>query len=103
MMKIKEKLCFFGDYNPFYPREYVLKKGLELNNIKIEECQLKKSFLGIKKLLFIFYTYPYLFIKFTKLSKNFTFILVPHANLFYIPLAKLLAKIYKKHLICPYI
>jgi glycosyltransferase involved in cell wall biosynthesis len=34
------RLCFFGAYNPSYPRNTVIKKGLRLNGVEVSECWL---------------------------------------------------------------
>jgi glycosyltransferase involved in cell wall biosynthesis len=34
------RLCFFGAYDPSYPRNTVIKKGLRLNGVEVSECWL---------------------------------------------------------------
>jgi len=35
------EVIFFGGYDPAYPRNAVLRRGLELNGVRVTECQVK--------------------------------------------------------------
>jgi hypothetical protein len=34
-------VLFFGAYNPEYPRNVVLRRGLELNGVEVSECRVR--------------------------------------------------------------
>jgi glycosyltransferase involved in cell wall biosynthesis len=38
------RLCFFGAYDPAYPRNTVIKKGLRLNGVEVSECWLRPKY-----------------------------------------------------------
>ncbi len=38
------RLCFFGAYDPSYPRNAVIKKGLRLNDVEVSECWLPPKY-----------------------------------------------------------
>jgi glycosyltransferase involved in cell wall biosynthesis len=38
------KVCFFGAYDPAYPRNSVIKKGLRLNRVDVSECHLQPKY-----------------------------------------------------------
>lgn len=38
------RLCFFGAYDPSYPRNTVIKKGLRLNGVEVSECWLPPKY-----------------------------------------------------------
>jgi glycosyltransferase involved in cell wall biosynthesis len=38
------RLCFFGAYDPGYPRHTVIKKGLRLNGVEVSECWLPPKY-----------------------------------------------------------
>lgn len=40
------KVCFFGNYNPDYPRNRVLLSGLKKNGVDVVECRTRKRGLG---------------------------------------------------------
>jgi glycosyltransferase involved in cell wall biosynthesis len=38
------RLCFFGAYDPLYPRNTVIKKGMRLNGVEVSECWLPPKY-----------------------------------------------------------
>ncbi len=60
-------VLYFGNYNPCYARNRVLIKGLKENNVKVIECNVKKS--GFR-------SFPPLFFKYLKLKTHFDLVIV---------------------------
>ncbi len=85
-----KKICYFGTYDPYYPRNQILISGLKKNNCEVYDCNDRSS--GIKH-------YLNLFLKFLKLEKKFETIIVGVLGYTDVPLAWFLAKIFKKVLV----
>ena len=76
-------VCFFGTYNPSYPRNRVLIKGLEENGVEVILCY-DHSWRFLK--------YLKLFWKHWKIRKKYDFLLVGFPGHLVIPLAKLISR-----------
>ena len=49
------RVCFFGAYNPSYPRHTIIKNGLERNKVRISECWLPPKYkFWVRYPLFLF-------------------------------------------------
>jgi len=95
-------VCLFGDYDPHYPREVIISRGLAKNGVAVVECNCRiKASRGQQKLkvLYILRVYFMLIIKFYLLARKSTHLLVPHNNHLVVPLAWLLSRLHKKKLI----
>lgn len=95
-------ICFFGDYDYSYPRERILKRGLEKNEVEVIECQLSDSrkLIGWKKILYLVPSYFNLWRKFRKIEeKDVVSIIVPRNNHLLLPLARYLARVANSKLI----
>lgn len=79
----KKRICFFGRYNPEYPRNKVLRKGLEENGVEVIEC--RTDLLGIKK-------YLDLVKKHSSVKNEYDVLLVPFSGWYFVFLAKFLTK-----------
>ncbi len=92
----KVKICFFGNYIPFYNRYSVIREGFKAKGIDFLECQINKNF-GSYFGNFIFANIL-LIKKFLRLDKNFTHMYVwgYRESVF---AAFLLSKIFEKRLI----
>jgi glycosyltransferase involved in cell wall biosynthesis len=78
------RLCFFGAYDPLYPRHNVIKRGLVMNKVEVSECRLSPKYkFWLRYPLFLF-RYPWL-------CKKNDFILVPEFCQKDVPLAKFLS------------
>ncbi|MGB2845420.1 MAG: glycosyltransferase family 4 protein [Candidatus Aminicenantaceae bacterium] len=86
------KLCFLGAYDPEYPRNIVIKKGLRRNSIEFSECGLlpKYKFFLRYPILLSRYLYPY--------SKH-DFFFVPEFCQKDVPLARFLSLLTSKRVI----
>ena len=80
------KLCFIGGYDPYYPRNFVLRKGLKRIGLDISECRAPA---GYKFWL----RYPLLCFKAMSCLDHHNFFLVPEFCQKDIPLAKFLARL----------
>ena len=98
-----ENACsLFGDYDADYPREVIIKRGLEKNGMKVLECNCcmeHSSNKSISSPLYLFKAYVKLLRKFRIIRCQFSVFLIPHNNHLIIPLAWLLSRIYGKRLI----
>jgi glycosyltransferase involved in cell wall biosynthesis len=102
-MTNKLTICLFGDYDPDYPRQVVIKRGLEKNGVTVLECNcfLKYSQKGVmeNKLFYVLGAYSKLLRQFWPIKNQFSIFLVPHNNHLIIPLVWFLSKLYSKKLI----
>jgi len=104
-MQNKLVICLFGDYDPNYSRQVVIKRGLEKNGIKVLECNCflkhsnSKYFQIYNKPLYLIKAYSNLLRKFQKIDKTFSFFIVTHNNYLIAPLVFFLAKRYNKKFI----
>ncbi len=78
------RLSFLGAYDPEYPRNMVIKKGLRLNEVEVMDCGLWP---GRK----FWMRYPSLFYRFVRRCSKRSFIFVPEFCQKDIPLAKFLS------------
>jgi glycosyltransferase involved in cell wall biosynthesis len=79
----KMRLCFLGAYDPSYPRNTVLKKGLRESSVEVRECRLPKYKFWLRYPLF-FFCYP-------GQVRRGDFIFVPEFCQKDVPLAKFLS------------
>lgn len=86
----EEKVIFFGSYDPKYPRNLLTRKALEKSGYRVLDCNDQNR--GIKH-------YLKLINKFKKLTNSSKVIFIPVLGHFDVPLAWVLAKIYKKEII----
>lgn len=89
------KFCFFGGYDPRYQRNAVLRRGLVLNRVEVNECRVQPK-------LKFWLRYPLLFLNFARSCRRihsakrssqpfFDFLFVPEFCQKDIPLARLLS------------
>ena len=78
------RICYFGAYNSEYPRNHILRKGLQLNGVDIVECAIPAD-VQLWKRNFA------LLGKYIKSSHHFDAIVVAETNQFVVPLAKCLS------------
>jgi glycosyltransferase involved in cell wall biosynthesis len=83
-------VLFFGAYNPEYPRNVVLRRGLELNGVEVSECRVRP---GPKFWL----RYPLLVSRLARLSRKAAstpkFLFVPEFAQKDVPLARLVGRL----------
>lgn len=79
------KVCYFGAYDPNYPRNVILRKGLALNDVEVVECRVPNWVRTWKAA-------PMLFRRFLGLSRDFDAIIIAEVNQRLTLLAWLLAK-----------
>jgi len=77
------KVCFFGNYDPTYPRNQILIKGLKQNKVEVIECNDTSS--GFKK-------YWQLFKKHQKIKNNYDIMVVAYLGQSVMLLAKLICR-----------
>jgi glycosyltransferase involved in cell wall biosynthesis len=86
----KMKIIFFGAYDPGYPRNAVLRRGLELNGVEVSECRVRP---GPKFWL----RYPLLASRWIRPSKRAvsppTFLFVPEFAQKDVPLARVASRL----------
>ena len=82
--KQKMKLCFFGAYDPRYPRHNIIKRGLVTNKVKVIECRLSPKYK-------FWLRYPLFLFRYPLFCKNNDFIFVPEFCQKDMPLAKFLS------------
>ena len=78
------KVCFLGSYDPRYPRNTVIKKGLKARGIAVSECWLPP---GYK----LWMRYPLLFLRSWPFFSGHDFFFVPEFCQKDVPLAKFLS------------
>ncbi len=86
------RICFFGAYNPAYPRNAVIRRGLRLNGNDISECRVwpgRKFWLR----------YPLLLASWLKKGRRADFIFIPEFCQKDLPLARCLSLLTSKKLI----
>lgn len=86
------KVCYIGSYNPDYPRNRILLKGLQLNDVDIVECHISEHVHLWKRNFGLFQRY-------LSIPHDFDAILVAETNQVIVPLAKLLSLLTRKPLI----
>jgi glycosyltransferase involved in cell wall biosynthesis len=89
-------VIFFGGYDPAYPRNAVLRRGLELNGVRVSECQVRP---GRRFWL----RYPTLLRRWLRLQKSrstsSSFILLPEFAQKDVPLARLFARLTSRRVV----
>ncbi len=78
------KICYFGDFNPEYPRNRVIIKGLRENGVDVLICQDKTC--GLRKFLNLVRVHK-------KIKRDYNFLFVGYSDSrFMVPLAKLICR-----------
>jgi len=78
------RLSFFGAYDPDYPRNTVIRKGLRKNGVEVYECRLRSKYK-------FWMRYPLLFFRFFHSCSKRSFFFVPEFGQKDVPLAKFLS------------
>jgi glycosyltransferase involved in cell wall biosynthesis len=78
------RVCFIGAYDPDYPRNRVIRKGLRLNGVEVSECRLRP---GYKFWL----RYPLLLSQYISSHAKHDILFVPEFCQKDVPLAKILS------------
>lgn len=86
------RLCFLGGYDPQYPRNVIIRKGLERNGVGVSECGL-----GPKYKFWL--RYPLLFLRSSRSAQKDDFLFIPEFCQKDVPLAKMLSLIVAKKVI----
>jgi len=86
------KLSFFGAYDPDYPRNTVIRKGLRQNGVEVYECWLRPKYK-------FWMRYPLLFFRFLHFCSKRSFFFVPEFSQKDVPLAKFLSLLTSRKII----
>jgi len=86
------RICFFGAYNPSYPRNAIIKKGLKMNGAEVSECRLDPRYK-------FWLRYPLLLSRWARFCRTHDFFFVPEFCQKDVPLAKFLSFLSSKKLI----
>lgn len=86
------RVCYFGKYNPAYPRNQILRKGLALNGVTIVECRVAEG-TRIREAI------PSLVRQYVQMRFLFDIVIVPEINQVLVPLAWLLTRLTGKKLV----
>ena len=86
------RMSFFGAYDPRYPRNVVIKKGLKLNGVEVYDCGLWPN----RK---FWMRYPILFHRFIRSCSKRSFIFLPEFCQKDVPLAKFLSLLTSRKII----
>jgi len=79
------KICYFGAYDPNYPRNFVIRQGLRKNGVEVIECQIPIGFnIGRR--------YIELWKKFHRIKRGFSAIIVAEFNHVVMPMAYYFAR-----------
>ncbi|MBN2199280.1 MAG: glycosyltransferase [Candidatus Aminicenantes bacterium] len=78
------KICFFGGYDPLYPRNAVLREGLRRNGAEVVECRAP----GREK---FWLRYPRLFLRGLAAARRADVVFVPEFRQKDVPLARLIS------------
>lgn len=78
------RLCFLGAYDPEYPRNTVVKKGLRLNGVEVSECWLRPKHK-------FWLRYPLLLFRYRSSCAKHDFIFIPEFCQKDVPLAKIIS------------
>ena len=92
---VDAKVCFFGDFDPDYPREAVVRRALRRAGATVFECNcaIKHSAKGRGGgLLYVPRAYRALLLRSSQYRDRITHFYVPHNNHTIVPLAWLLAR-----------
>jgi len=85
-------VCFFGAYDPGYPRNSVIKKGLRLNGVEVAECRVQPRYK-------FWLRYPFLVSRCLNNLLKCGFFFVPEFCQKDVPLAKILSVLSAKKVI----
>lgn len=85
-----KKICFFGSYDPEYPRNILTKKAIEGIGYKVIECNDRSG--GLMH-------YFRLVSKFLKTTKSSRVVVIPVLGHYDVPIAWILAKLFNKKII----
>ena len=85
-------VCFFGAYDPAYPRNSVIKKGLRLNGVDVAECRVQPKYK-------FWLRYPLLISRSLSFLLKRDFFFVPEFCQKDVPLAKILSLAASKKII----
>jgi glycosyltransferase involved in cell wall biosynthesis len=85
-------VCFFGAYDPGYPRNSVIRKGLRLNGVEVAECRVQPKYK-------FWLRYPLLFSRCLGHLLKYDFFFVPEFCQKDVPLAKFLSLVASKKVI----
>ncbi len=77
------RVCYFGQYDPQYPRNLVIRKGLAANGVEVAECRISGAY-GIGQ-------YRALVRRMSEMRDQFDVLIVAEHNQFAVPLARLFA------------
>ena len=86
------RLCFFGAFEPFYPRHNVIRKGLIKNRAKVNQCWLPPSYK-------FWMRYPLLLLRSPFSCRQHDFLFVPEFRQKDVPLAKILSLLYSSKVV----
>jgi len=86
------RLCFFGAYEPDYPRHNVIKRGLVMNKVRISECSLPPKYK-------FWLRYPLFLFRYPIFCKGQDFFFVPEFCQKDVPLAKVLSLVSSSKLV----
>lgn len=86
------RLSFFGAYDPDYPRNTVIRKGLRQNGVEVYECWLRGKYK-------FWMRYPLLFFKFLHTCSRRSFIFIPEFCQKDVPLARFLSLLFSRKII----
>jgi len=86
------KICFFGGYDPLYPRNAVLREGLRLNGAEVFECRAP----GREK---FWLRYPRLFFRGLAAARRADVVFVPEFRQKDVPLARLTSALLGRRLV----
>ncbi len=84
--------CFLGAYDPAYPRNAILRRGLELNGAEVRECRLPGS---VKFWL----RYPWGLARFSRAALRSDIVFVPEFCQKDVPLGRFFASVFAKRLV----
>lgn len=86
------KLCFFGAYDPDYPRNLIIRKGLKANGVEVFQCGLPPKYK-------FWLRYPLLFFRSWRCLKHCDILFVPEFGQKDMPLARFLSFLAKKRVV----
>ncbi len=86
------KLCFFGAYDPEYPRNLIIRKGLKANELGFSQCRISPKYKS-------WFRYPLLFFRSWGRMKHCDLLFVPEFGQKDMPLARFLSSLAGKKLV----
>ncbi|MBN1383304.1 MAG: glycosyltransferase family 4 protein [Elusimicrobia bacterium] len=85
------RICYFGSYDPDYPRNRLIRRGLEKNGVEVTECRVKYSSL--------WKVYIQLLRKYLSRTGGYDAVIIGETGYLYVPLVKILTLLSKKPVI----